>query len=805
MQSKKCPLSVAARLIYHLGEQLISDEWVALLELIKNAYDADATRCIVKVDSTVETPYGQGIITIEDNGNGMLPHTVTQDFLRLATDYKKNNKISPFYKRRVLGEKGLGRLSYQRLGRFLEVHTIPRIDRLSRFVQDDTDQWVTKGEFNCMTIAMDWEGVQDNEDIDKLYALITPGREMDAKAGTKISIHGIKNLNFWNMNDQKRRRVQDEILALINPFIEMNYSAPFYLEIDVNGERFWLDAIQDSVVDELSDVSCSFSFHGAKLVLEAHFKDKYIYRQKDQYIKRCNKDGFIVEKDQFDASEFAYRKFEVNLENLDAWKSECQIPTDSVNIVRGCPAVDFEFDGKFYIVDKGAANKTELDQQILRESNLTLQKMFQRIGKLWDRISGVYMYRDQFRILPYGKNDWLGFTRRSQKEKATILKVGNVSGYIHIDGKNSETIREQTNRQGILEDEYGTNFLLILDKIITEKIFRWDVLLRGNFVKPHFDKATSTWGNADQTVQFKKGEATEDKYEKAKSNIDQIVSKVEKNNEEQRFESKEYQQKLTASVEVYREATENLKRDYLQKLSIVSTKLSEYEEIIPMLGQAMLIEMATHELKRIYSELAQSASDLMGHFQKMDFADAVLKRMIFSLKRQVSEFDLQLNHIMPTQRYKLKDVQNIDIFAFLEEQYIYESAISRRLKQKGISCVISGESFTINASVGNLIVIFDNMVLNAEYWLEVNNIKEKKIFFECMNGNVMRIWDSGFGMAQDIENILFEPFQTMKREGRGLGLYIVRELLALLGAKVELLQDRNAFGNRYMLEVTFRG
>ena len=153
MQSKKCPLSVAARLIYHLGEQLISDEWVALLELIKNAYDADATRCIVKVDSTVETPYGQGIITIEDNGNGMLPHTVTQDFLRLATDYKKNNKISPFYKRRVLGEKGLGRLSYQRLGRFLEVHTIPRIDRLSRFVQDDTDQWVTKGEFNCMGLG----------------------------------------------------------------------------------------------------------------------------------------------------------------------------------------------------------------------------------------------------------------------------------------------------------------------------------------------------------------------------------------------------------------------------------------------------------------------------------------------------------------------------------------------------------------------------------------------------------------------------------------------------------------------------
>ena len=130
MKSRQIPISIAARLIYHLGEQLISDELVALLELIKNSYDADATRCVVKIDSVAETPYGPGVITIQDNGNGMLPYTVENDFLRLATDYKKVNKVSPFYKRRTLGEKGLGRLSYQRLGRFVQVRTIPRIDRL---------------------------------------------------------------------------------------------------------------------------------------------------------------------------------------------------------------------------------------------------------------------------------------------------------------------------------------------------------------------------------------------------------------------------------------------------------------------------------------------------------------------------------------------------------------------------------------------------------------------------------------------------------------------------------------------------
>ena len=107
MSVKQIPLSIAARLIYHLGEQLISDELVALLELIKNSYDADATKCVVTIDSHAETAHGMGSILIQDNGNGMLPHTVEMDFLRLATNYKKVNKVSPFYKRRALGEKGL--------------------------------------------------------------------------------------------------------------------------------------------------------------------------------------------------------------------------------------------------------------------------------------------------------------------------------------------------------------------------------------------------------------------------------------------------------------------------------------------------------------------------------------------------------------------------------------------------------------------------------------------------------------------------------------------------------------------------
>lgn len=100
-------LTATARLIKQLGDQLISDEMVAILELIKNSYDADATKVEVFVDTKIETEYGKGKIIIKDNGNGMVPSIIKESFLKLSTGFKEVEKISPYFKRRVLGKKEL--------------------------------------------------------------------------------------------------------------------------------------------------------------------------------------------------------------------------------------------------------------------------------------------------------------------------------------------------------------------------------------------------------------------------------------------------------------------------------------------------------------------------------------------------------------------------------------------------------------------------------------------------------------------------------------------------------------------------
>ena len=89
-RSEKMNLTASARLIMQLGEQLIEDELVALLELIKNAYDADANNVDVVIDTDTITPYGVGRIEIKDDGNGMIPSIVRNSFLRLSTSFKVN-------------------------------------------------------------------------------------------------------------------------------------------------------------------------------------------------------------------------------------------------------------------------------------------------------------------------------------------------------------------------------------------------------------------------------------------------------------------------------------------------------------------------------------------------------------------------------------------------------------------------------------------------------------------------------------------------------------------------------------------
>ena len=100
--------AVDSRLLFELGERLVARKSVALAELVKNSYDADATKAVVRLQD-VTKEHGQ--IVVEDNGTGMTLQMIKRTWMRIATDDKDRNPVSLVYGRPLAGAKGIGRFA----------------------------------------------------------------------------------------------------------------------------------------------------------------------------------------------------------------------------------------------------------------------------------------------------------------------------------------------------------------------------------------------------------------------------------------------------------------------------------------------------------------------------------------------------------------------------------------------------------------------------------------------------------------------------------------------------------------------
>jgi HSP90 family molecular chaperone len=138
--SDKPHFDISAAVVKQLGEELVSDELTALIELVKNAYDADASYANIVVDTnnvlqdeslyfTDKNGYTttKGYIIIEDDGIGMGHDEIEKGWLTISFSHKRRmraeGQLTPKKKRAPLGDKGVGRLSTQRLGSRLEMLT----------------------------------------------------------------------------------------------------------------------------------------------------------------------------------------------------------------------------------------------------------------------------------------------------------------------------------------------------------------------------------------------------------------------------------------------------------------------------------------------------------------------------------------------------------------------------------------------------------------------------------------------------------------------------------------------------------
>ena len=115
-KTKTVRFQADSALLRELGEMLVGQAHIALAELVKNAYDADATHCRVTI--------GENKITVEDNGQGMSEQEFLKHWMTIGTRHKQHTGTSRRFKRRVTGSKGVGRLATQFLAHRLEMATV---------------------------------------------------------------------------------------------------------------------------------------------------------------------------------------------------------------------------------------------------------------------------------------------------------------------------------------------------------------------------------------------------------------------------------------------------------------------------------------------------------------------------------------------------------------------------------------------------------------------------------------------------------------------------------------------------------
>ncbi|MDD3107219.1 MAG: ATP-binding protein, partial [Bacilli bacterium] len=295
--------SMSARLMLHLGEALISDELVALMELIKNSYDADSNYSKINIDTDVIDEYGEGYIDVFDNGSGMDLEIIECSFLKIATDYKvKHQKITPKYKRLSLGNKGLGRLALQRLGNLVKVVTKTNNGNAFEFIID----WRKFDQSDTEISDIEIE-VIENEQANDIF---------HSGQGTSIRIYGLKNIGFWK-EKQTIAKFEKEMFSIVNPYSNEDTQFDVYLNLD--GESFSSDKYDVGYLEKLSDTIVDFDFSEAQkqLQISVFRNSKYTDYRYDSFKKTLSEHAEISRNDSenfyFDLKDYFQIDFSSNV------------------------------------------------------------------------------------------------------------------------------------------------------------------------------------------------------------------------------------------------------------------------------------------------------------------------------------------------------------------------------------------------------------------------------------------------------------------------------------------------------------
>lgn len=794
----KVSFSVSARTAKLIGQENFSTAEGAIIELVKNGYDADAKNCIIifqNDEQFTNTP----IIYIIDNGVGMTSDVIKNSWMKIGTDDKLQNYLTEG--RRVkTGAKGIGRFALDRLGLSSKMYTVS--DKpIERSI------WKVKwSDFDKAGIAIhEVEADLDNDDnldlksklqtrFNNVTSLINLLNEIDFTSGTILRINNLKDT--W---DKKAiQRLFNNLEVLIPPKEQPEFSIHLFStnEPDEYGK------VNSAYYDDFDYKVSAKYFAGEEQDLEIT-------------ITRNELDIRILEEEYGKVFEMPLMKvFPYTLETFQKKsftlkKKLKELSGFSSNVDKKLIDQVGQFEFTFYFLKRALDSKE--GKKTYPYKNFSSENR-----KSWlEKFGGVKIFRDDFRVRPYGENgqDWLDLGKEQAKspggpgQKLGGYKIGpnQIAGTVSISRISNASFQDKSGREGIQENDTFNLFKEILIEIIA-------------FFER--DRNIIMYSLSQLAKKNLKDEADKKRAEEAARKIleEEAKSKAsEESSQQQTNKSSTQEQQSTELERLFARTT----KMYTQE---IKEKNEEIRDLRMLASVGLIISSFAHELQSLKARLVPRTDYLLRemkkYIQEKDLISVHREENPFYMVKLIKDEDLKLRHWLEYSLNTLKKDKrtrtNINIGEYFER---FKGIWSNALNQRRVRMTLSGSkdpSNTIKAFEVDLDTIFNNLLSNSleafkqrkgDYQREVSiNWKPKGNFIE------ISFTDNGCGLATEYHSEpqrIFEYSESSRRDrkgnkiGTGMGLYIVNLVIEdYIGASIEILSVKEGFSVGIILPKT---
>jgi len=659
-----------ARIVRTFGEELISSNAVAIIELVKNSYDADARSVEVRLKGPLAV--GSGSITVTDNGKGMSPEDVETSWMEPASISKLSARRSKSG-RPYLGQKGIGRFSSAKLA-----------DKLILTTHKEGFEEV-EAEFN-------WSEYYDpNKYLDEIQGKWeTRDPEVLKQPGTILLMEGLKS--DWADSDVRELSVQ--LQRLISP---VGSPEDFKITLDVPDE---------------------FEKYSGEVTPSSMLQNP------DYMIKgELDNNGNLV---MFYTSSAVNNPVEIKKNNL-------MLPSGHHP---ACGPLDFEFRVWDRDKIKNVAIELGLSEASVRQD--------------LNSVSGVSIYRDSFRVAPYGDqgNDWLRLDLRRVQSPTMRVSNNQVIGRISISDEYNPKLKDQTNREGIVQSEAFEDIREVARIVLNELESR-----RYKERRPEL-----------------KGEGQGIHLIQQKVDLDSVREIVER--------------KVPGDKEI-QAVLDDKEAEINEQVGELREVITRYRRLSTM-GQ--LMDVVLHEVGNYILRIKNGAK-ILG--REVNDKNEKVARNILNIHegtRLLTDTFKKLEPFGGRKRERAKAFNIEDAIADIFDLFGSE------LERLSVSTNISDSKTLVKLSEPELKEIVVNLLTNSLYWFEFGEKKDgdRKIDVnvEVAEHYIEVIFqDNGQGVSEEDAGTIFDPYYTKKPDGIGLGLTIVGEIAAEYNGTLELINN----------------